>query len=112
MSAFRKRPKGFRFVLGDPPIIREVVTETITQNGNKVNKESVVLRSETEYLSEHPIVMETYSIKEQIEAGVSLKEIPTSTMYDSNDNLDYPENEVAEQKILDVLNNDNVNNNE
>lgn len=104
MSAFRKRPKGFRFVLGEPPLIREVVTETITQNGNPVNKESVVIRSESEYLSAHPIVTESYSIKEQIEAGVSLKDIPTSTMYDSNDNLDYPENEVAEQKILDLLN--------
>lgn len=112
MSVFRKRPKNFRFVLGEPPLIREVVSETITQNGNQIIKESVVIRSESEFHSEHPISKESYSIKEQIQAGVSLKEIPTATMLDSNDVLDYEENNYAEEKVLNFLNQSKENNNE
>lgn len=107
MSVFRRREKGFYLPPVSPPVIREVVTNEVVENGCTLMRESVVTRSNSEWFDNHPVSKESYSIDEQLRAGVPLKEIPCSTMLDSDDNLDYEQNEYAEQQILDELTKDN-----
>lgn len=103
MTVFRKRPHGFRFVSPPEPPILDVVVNEKSDGVNVIRHEVVVARSVEEWHEEHPIPMEDYSIGQQIDSGVSLKDIPCSTRLDSGDNLDYPENENAEEKVLEVL---------
>ena len=59
-----------------------------------------------DYFAKHPVPTEYYSIGQQLQAGVSLKDIPCGTMLDSPDNLDYEVNETAEEQVLDALKKD------
>lgn len=103
MSVFRRRKSGFYLPPVSPPVIREVVTNEVVENGCTLMRESVVTRSDKEWFDTHPIPTENYSIDEQVRAGVPLKDIPCGTMLDSDDNLDYEQNEYAEQQILEQL---------
>lgn len=117
MSAFRKRQSSsvFTSVSGCNLPILDVVNSSIVENGLVVNREVVVSRTPEEYLKDNPPPQEDYSINEQLASGVSLKEIGISSRFDSSDNLDYPENDYAEERLLEQLqefdNNNNNNNN-
>ena len=104
MSSFRKRPKGFKPCYSVPPLIREVVNNETVENGISLKRESVVLRTVEESFLKHPVPQEDYGIGAQLQAGVSLRDIPCSTLLDSPDNLDYPDMENVEEKILTDLN--------
>lgn len=109
MSAFRRRENVH---LKAPRVhITEVSSTSVVQNGVNVSMESVSILSPSEFYSRHPILKEDYSIGEQISAGVGLKDIPCSTRLDSSDNLDYEQNETAEEQILEALNKESDNNN-
>lgn len=101
MTAFRRRNNVH---LKAPRVhISEVSSSSVVQNGVNINMESVSVITPKEYFSRHPVPMEEYSINEQISAGVGLKDIPCSTRLDSPDNLDYEQNETAEEQILSAL---------
>lgn len=114
MSAFRIRKCTSVFTSGSGctlPIL-DVVYSSIIENGVSVNREVVLSRTPEEYLKDNPPPEEDYSINEQLAAGVPLKEIGISSRFDSSDNLDYPENDYAEETLLKQLQDfDNNNNN-
>ena len=101
MSVFRRRKNGIpsKSVV----IVPELVSSEVEENGVKITREVVVNRSPEDYFAKHPVPTESYSIGQQLQAGVPLKEIPCGTLLDSPDNLDYEINEIAEHKILDAL---------
>lgn len=105
MSAFRKRKNAKVFTSGSAcniPIL-DVVSTSVVENGVSIQREVVVSRTPKEYLEDNPPPQEDYSINEQLAAGVPLKELPISSRFDSSDNLDYPENEYAEEQLLKQL---------
>lgn len=103
MSVFRKRCKGFSMPSVGGSVVRDLRTVTTFEDGVEVTKEVLLDVSEKDYFDNHPVCMEDFSLMEQLNAGVSLKEIPCGTLLDSNDNLDYAENEVAEEKALEIV---------
>lgn len=108
MNAFRRRKNVH---LKAPRVyISEVNTSSVVQNGVNINMESISELTPSEFFSLHPVPFEEYSINEQISAGVSLKDISCSTRLDSPDNLDYEQNETAEEQILSALKQETTNN--
>lgn len=105
MSAFRRRnfSSVFTSCSGCSSPILDVVNSSIVENGVCVNREVIVSRTPEEYLKDNPPPVEDYSINDQLAAGVPLKEIGVSSRFDSSDNLDYPENDYAEEKLLKQL---------
>lgn len=107
MTVFRNRPKGF---VSPPSEKRHVHSleriEETCEEGILV-KEIIVPMSQEEYIDRHPPLKDEFTVLQQLSAGVSVKEVPTNGLLDSPDNLDYPENEVAEQKVLEALEKDN-----
>lgn len=103
MSVFRNRSKGF---VSPPSEVRFVHSleriEETCEEGIAV-KEIVVPMSQEEYIDRHPPLKEEFTVLQQLSAGVSVKEVPTSGLLDSPDNLDYQENEFAEQKVFEAL---------
>lgn len=107
MSVFRRRKNGIptkSFVA-----IPDLVSSEVEENGVKIIREVVINRTPEDYLAKHPIPTESYSIGEQLQAGVPLKDIPCGTLLDSSDNLDYEVNETAEDSILNALNKETEN---
>lgn len=103
MSTFRKRPLYFRAPAAPPIIIRAVEEVEDVVDGVPVQHEVLVSLTPSEYLERFPPVQEDYTLLQQLQAGVSVKEVASSTLLDSPDNLDYDENEGAEDKILSEL---------
>lgn len=83
--------------------IPDLVSSQVEENGVKITREVVVNRTPQDYFAKHPVPIESYSIGQQLQAGVSLKDIPCGTLLDSPDNLDYEVNETAEEQVLDAL---------
>lgn len=104
MSVFPRRKNGIpaKSVVAIP----DLVSSEVEENGVKIVREVVINRTPEDYFAKHPIPTESYSIGEQLKAGVSLKDIPCGTLLDSSDNLDYEVNETAEDSILHALNNE------
>lgn len=103
---FRKRKQVFMPSPEPPVIIRTVEQVEDFVDGVSVQHEVIVPMTDVEYLEKHPPVTEDYTLLEQLQAGVSVKEVPTSSLLDSSDNLDYIENEDAEEKVLAQLEKD------
>lgn len=103
MAVFRKRSAGFAPPAGcSTPIYSLEKVEEIV-NGSSVIKEVIVPMSEDEFHLKHPISHEEFTLAQELRAGVPVKEVPTSSLLDSGDNLDYDINDSAEEKIFDVL---------
>lgn len=109
MSAFRNR-KGIFSGSSDSVPIRDVRKVDVPTSDNKVVVTSLVLDSvdTSDYHCRHPINMEEVSLQEMIENGVPIKEIPCSTLLDSNDPLDSPQMEDAGDKVLQTLEDDSI----
>lgn len=103
MSTFRKRPRDFRAPSAPPLIIRAVEEVEDVVDGVSIQREVLVPLTPSEYLDRFPPATEDYTLLQQLQAGVSVKEVPSSNLLDSPDNLDYDENEGAEEKILSEL---------
>lgn len=103
MPTFRKRPRDFRAPSSPPIIIRAVEEVEDVVDGVPVQREVLVSLTEQEYLECFPPATEDYTLLQQLQAGVSVKEVPSSSLLDSPDNLDYDENEGAEERILSEL---------
>lgn len=103
MAVFRKRPAGFAPPAGSVTPINSLEKVEEIVNGTPVVKEVIVPMSETDYHQRHPIQYEEFTLAQEVRAGVPLKEVPTSTLLDSGDNLDYEVNDIAEEKVLDAL---------
>lgn len=103
MSTFRKRPRDFRAPAAPPIIIRAVEEVEDVVDGVPVQREVLVPLTPSEYLERFPPAKEDYTLLQQLQAGVSVKEVASSTLLDSPDNLDYDENEGAEEQILTEL---------
>ena len=106
MSVFRRRKNGIptKSIVAIP----DLVSSEVEENGVKITREVVVNRSPQDYFAKHPVPTESYSIGQQLQAGVSLKDIPCGTLLDSPDNLDYDVNETAEEQVFNALK-ENVN---
>lgn len=101
MTVFRKRKPLYE--VEEQPSIRMLKFVEIARKdgGSPSVREELVSLSLEDYHTLNPHPMEDYTIQEQLDAGVSLKE--TSVNLDSNDNLDYPENDTAEETLLNML---------
>lgn len=106
MSVFRKRSNAFSLPRFGSDVVRDLVNIPTVENDVEINTEVMLNASPSEYFERHPICMEEFTLKEQIEAGVNLREVPTEGMLDSGDNLDYEVNETAEQTVLTALEKD------
>lgn len=103
MAVFRKRPAGFAPPAGLATPIHSLEKVEEIVNGTSVVKEVILPMSEDDYHQRHPIQHEEFTLAQELRAGVPLKEVPTSTLLDSGDNLDYDVNDVAEEKVLSAL---------
>lgn len=107
MNAFRSRaPILYQ---GGTPFIRDLEKTEENSNGVVVNKETLVILTPSDYHKKHPVPTEEYSLTDEIEAGVNLREIPCGHLLDSEDNLDYDINDSAEELVLEQLNKDVTN---
>ena len=77
--SFRKRPP---IPHGDCPIIVDV---SVSATGAR----SLVSQSSEDFFNSHPIPMEEFTLSEELQAGVPLKEIPCNGLIGSNDPLDH-----------------------
>lgn len=102
MSAFRQRKPDFKY-FGSPvsPVIY-LKTESKVQDDTTVLEEKVIVSSVSDYNLTHPVPREEFTVAQQLEAGVSMNDIPVSGMLDSVDNLDYEEDKLQE-KVLETL---------
>ena len=100
MAVFRKRPVGFTPPAGSVTPIHSLEKVEEIVNGTSVVKEVIVPMSEIDFHQRHPISHEEYTLAQQLRAGVPVKEVPTSQLLDSGDNLDYDVNDIAEEKRL------------
>lgn len=102
---FRKRPKGFVSPSLSVPI--SVLQSVEEMRGQQVvKKELVVEVTPKEFFELHPISHDDFTLAQELSAGVSVKDVGTSSLLDSSDNLDYDINEVAEEKVLEALEKD------
>lgn len=68
-----------------------------------VDGRTVVTTSIDNYRQNHPIPDEEFTLTEELQSGVPLKEIPCGSMLNPSDSLDVP---INEQYILDSLQKD------
>lgn len=100
MVTFRKRPPVH--LTDEPCNIRLLdFVDQACKTGDVVRKEVVKVLDVHDFHVSNPHPKEEYTIQQQLDAGVSLRE--TSVNLDSGDNLDYAVNETAEQDLLDRL---------
>lgn len=102
MSAFRKRSADFKYFGSVPSPVLYLQKEERIQGDVTITEEKVISSSVEDYNLTHPIPYEEATVAQQLEAGVSLSEIPVGSMLDSRDNLDYEEDKL-EQQILEKL---------
>lgn len=100
MVTFRKRPPVH--LKDEPCNIRSLeFVDQARKDGILTRKEVVKSMDLHDFHVFNPHPMEEYTIQQQLDAGVSLRE--TFVNLDSGDNLDYAVNETAEQDLLDKL---------
>ena len=102
MSAFRQRKPDFKYFGAPASPVIFLKKESKVQEDCTVLEEKVIVSSVSDYNLTHPVPSEEFTVAQQLEAGVSLKEIPVSGMLDSCDNLDYEEDKLQE-KVLESL---------
>lgn len=102
MSAFRKRKADFKYFGSASSPVIYLKKENKVQDDVTILQEQVVVSSVSDYNLTHPVPTEEFTVAQQLEAGVSMKEIPVDGMLDSNDNLDYEEDKLQE-KVLEKL---------
>lgn len=102
MSAFRHRKPDFKYISAASSPVIYLKKESKVQDDCTVLEEKVIVSSVSDYNLTHPVPTEEFTVAQQLEAGVSLKEIPVSGMLDSGDNLDYEEDKLQE-KVLETL---------
>lgn len=100
---FRKRPKDFVSCPSPSSNVCYLKREQKIVDGVEIVNEAVITSSVKDYNDTHPVPFGELTVGQQIEAGVSLKDIPVNGMLDSNDNLDY-DDDALQQKVLDSLN--------
>lgn len=103
---FRKRPKGFKPISSPSVPINILETQEETRNNQIIKKEVVVSVNESEFFERYPIPHSEFTLAQELAAGVSVKDVGTSGLLDSSDNLDYDINDVAEEKVLNALEKD------
>lgn len=91
--SFRKRPP---IPHGDCPIIVDV---SVSATGLR----SLVSESSEVFFNSHPIPMEEFTLSEEMQAGVPLKEIPCNGLIGSNDPLDHSIDAEQVLKSLDSV---------
>lgn len=102
MSAFRKRKADFKYFSSASSSVIYLKKENKVQDDVTILQEQVIVSSVSDYNLTHPVPTEEFTVAQQLEAGVSMKEIPVDGMLDSNDNLDYEEDKLQE-KVLEKL---------
>lgn len=100
---FRKRPTDFVSCPSPSPSVCYLKREQKIVDGVEIVNEAVITSSIKDYNDTHPVPFDELTVGQQIEAGISMKEIPVNGMLDSRDNLDYDE-DALQQKVLDSLN--------
>lgn len=102
MSAFRQRKADFKYFGSASSPVIYLKKENKVQGDVTILQEQVIVSSVSDYNLTHPVPTEEFTVGQQLEAGVSMKEIPVNGMLDSNDNLDYEEDKLQE-KVLEKL---------
>lgn len=102
MSAFRRRKADFKYFGSVSSPVIYLKKESKVQDDVTILQEQVIVSSVSDYNLTHPVPTEEFTVAQQLEAGVSMKEIPVDGMLDSNDNLDYEEDKLQE-KVLEKL---------
>lgn len=102
MSAFRHRKPDFKYFGPAASPVIYLKKESKVQDDCTVLEEKVIVSSVSDYNLTHPVPTDEFTVAQQLEAGVSMKEIPVSGMLDSGDNLDYEEDKLQE-KVLETL---------
>lgn len=102
MSAFRKRSVDFKYFGSVSSPVLYLQKEDRVQGDVVITEEKVISSSVEDYNLTHPIPFEEATVAQQLEAGVSLSDIPVASMLDSRDNLDYEEDKL-ELEILEKL---------
>lgn len=105
-NSFRKR-SPIIYDSSEVPFIRDLDKTEVNHNGIILENENLVIISPEEFHKKHPVPMQEFTLMDELEAGVNLREIPCGTMLDSDDNLDYAVNDTAEETLLKQLNSDN-----
>lgn len=99
MSAFRKRKADFKYFGSAPSPVIYLKKESKVQHDVTILQEQVIVSSVSDYNLTHPVPTEEFTVAQQIEAGVSMREIPVNGMLDSNDNLDYDEDKLQDNVL-------------
>lgn len=102
MSAFRQRKADFKYFGAPASPVIYLKKESKVQDDSTVLEEQVIVSSVSDYNLTHPVPREEFTVAQQLEAGVSMNEIPVNGMLDSGDNLDYEEDKLQE-KVLETL---------
>lgn len=102
MSAFRQRKPDFMYFGPSASPVIYLKKESKVQDDCTVLEEKVIVSSVSDYNLTHPVPKDEFTVAQQLEAGVSMKEIPVSGMLDSGDNLDYEEDKLQD-KVLEKL---------
>lgn len=102
MSAFRQRKPDFKYFGSASSTVIYLKKESKVQDDSTVLEEKVIVSSVSDYNLTHPVPTEEFTVAQQLEAGVSMNDIPVSGMLDSGDNLDYEEDKLQE-KLLESL---------
>lgn len=100
---FRKRKADFVPPVTSPVPINVLESQEELRNNAIVHKEVVVSVTPEEFFDKNPIPQDDFTLAQELAAGVPLKDVSTSSLLDSNDNLDYDVNDTAEERVLDAL---------
>lgn len=100
---FRKRKSDFVPPVTSPVPINVLESQEELLNNAIVHKEVVVSVTSEEFFDKNPIPLDDFTLAQELAAGVSVKDVSTSSLLDSNDNLDYDVNDTAEEIVLDAL---------
>lgn len=100
---FRKRKEGFVPSVSSPVPINILETQEELRNNALVHKEVVVTVTPQEFFEKYPIPFDDFTISQELQAGVPLKDVSSSSLLDSKDNLDYDVNDIAEERVFEAL---------
>lgn len=100
---FRKRNADFVPPVTSPVPINVLESQEELRNNAIVHKEVVVSVTPEEFFNKNPIPLDDFTLAQELAAGVLLKDVSSSSLLDSSDNLDYDVNDIAEEMVLDSL---------
>lgn len=100
---FRKRKSDFVPPVSSSVPINVLESQEEIRNNAIVRKEVVVSVTPEEFFDINPIPQDDFTLAQELKAGVSLKDVSSSSLLDSKDNLDYDVNDSAEEQVLDAL---------